>query len=129
MKKIALILCVLMLTATGAFATQQYFSTGSVSVGGGTETDGDTADMMNCGLSANVTAMYEDSDTTQTQWYAIGTFHTGGTEVYATAQDVTSIYKLDAGKQPGSSETTLFNGIPAASDESTVWSEGAWTSL
>ena len=126
MKKIAIITAVFLLFSTGAFA-QQKTGTGTLTLGGGTETGGATSDTLSMGLSSNVTAMYEDSDTVQTQWYAIATAHQGGTEIYATAQDVTGIYKLVAGKKPG--DAPSFDGIPAASDESTVWSDGAWKAL
>ncbi len=126
MKKLTLIALVVLFAATGAYADQKTFN-GTVTIGGGTETDGTASDTLSMGLSSNVTAMYEDSDSTQTQWYAIATAHQGGTEIYATAQDVTSIYKLVAGKTPG--DAPDFEGIPSTSTDSTVWSEGAWKAL
>lgn len=125
MKKIFLATALLLLMTLPAFAeglaTDQ---TGNLTIGGS-----DSTDTLTSGLSSNVHAYYNTDGVAgaAAQWYVIGTYHLGGTDVYATAQDITSLYKLDAGKIPGSLFT--WSGLPTDSSASNVWSQDVWVQL
>lgn len=125
MKKLFLVTAILLLmTAPGFAATMGQDQSGTFSAGWATGVD-----TLSCGLSNNVHAVYYTDGTAAApaQWYAIGTYHIGGTEVYATAQDITSIYKLKAGKTPGNNFT--WTGMPTDSGNSNIWSSGVWEQL
>jgi hypothetical protein len=99
--------------------------TGTFTIGGT-----DSTDTMTSGLSSNVHAYYNTDGVSGTaaQWYVIGTYHLGGTEVYATAQDITALYKLSAGKEPGSTLSS-WSGLPTDSSTSNIWSGDVWEKL
>jgi hypothetical protein len=120
MKKIFLVTALLLLMTVPAFADEG--STGTLTMG-----SGDNA--LDCGLSSNVYATYgtDGSASAPSQWYVIGTYHVGGTMVYATAQDITALYKLKAGKTPGNKFT--WTGLPSDSEDSNVWSYTVWEQL
>lgn len=122
MKKIFLIAALLLIMTVPAIAAVGVEATGNLSIGGT-----DTTDVLTCGLSSNVYALYDNDGATRTQWYVIGTYHLGGTEVYATAQDITSLYKLTDGKNPGDQFT--WTGLPADSSASSSWSGDVWEQL
>ena len=126
MKKVILATAIFLLMTAPAFAatTNGGDQSGTFSAGWATGVD-----VLSCGLSNNVHAVYYTDGATGTpaQWYAIGTYHIGGTEVYATAQDITSIYKLKAGKTPGN--TFSWTGMPTDSGSSNIWSSGVWEQL
>lgn len=125
MKKIFLVTVLLMFMALPAFAEGLATdTTGNLTIGGT-----DSTDTLTSGLSSNVHAYYNTDGVSgaAAQWYVIGTYHLGGTEVYATAQDITSLYKLDAGKTPGALFT--WSGLPTDSGTSNIWSGDVWTQL
>ena len=82
-------------------------------------------------VSPGVFAYYEDDLAALPQWFGIATIHQGGTKIYATAQDSTSIYNQDA---PDSTTitlgvfTTLYGTLPtqvqSASDS--YWTDSVW---
>lgn len=130
MKKIFLITALLMFVASSAFAVGLGVDqTGTFTIGGSADSGGTATDLLTCGLSSNVHAYYNTDGTSAApaQWYTIGTYHVGGTEVYATAQDITSLYKLDAGKTPG--DLFTWTGLPTDSGSSNVWSADVWKQL
>jgi hypothetical protein len=127
MKKILLITALLLFVASSAFAGIGDDSVGSLSIGGGTTAAGVVSDVLTCGLSSNVHAIYDNDGVASTQWYVIGTYHLGGTQVYATAQDITSLYRLDAGKVPG--DVFEWSGLPEDGASSNVWSSAVWVQL
>jgi hypothetical protein len=96
--------------------------TGTFTIGGT-----DSTDTMTSGLSSNVHAYYDNDGATSTQWYVIGTYHIGGTEVFATAQDITALYKLANGKVPG--DEFSWSGLPADASASSEWSGTVWQQL
>jgi hypothetical protein len=131
MKKILSITVALLLMSSSAFALGQGVDQlGTFSVGG-TNTGNPSlpAPTLSCGLSSKVHAIYYTDGTgpAPAQWYSIGTYHLGGTDVYATAQDITGLYKLRLGKVPGN----LFEwaGMPEDSTASATWSAGLWTAM
>lgn len=96
--------------------------TGTFTIGGT-----DSTDTMTSGLSSNVHAYYDNDGATSPQWYVIGTYHIGGTEVFATAQDITALYKLANGKVPG--DEFSWSGLPADASASSEWSGTVWQQL
>ena len=85
-----------------------------------------TKPTLTMGLSTKVHARYVTSDT-PAQWYTIGTYHEGGTKVYATAQDVTKIYKKSY--TVGEDAATAFTGLPTEGQSESQWSGGVWNAL
>ena len=123
MTKIKLLVLITMFLMFASFSyADQVTATGTMTIGGN-----GTTDTITMGLSNNVTAVYEDGDVVNTQWYAIATSHLGGTQVYGTAQDVTNLYKLTTEKSPGTVAT--FTGMPANNTSSADWSTGVWEAL
>lgn len=129
MKKLFLVSALVLIMVSPVFAASGDEMTNTFSVGGGQDSNGDATQTLTCGLSNNVHAVYytDGSTTAPSQWYSIGTYHIGGTEVYATAQDITSIYKLKAGKVPGN--TYEWTGMPEDSTASATWSSDVWKQL
>lgn len=126
MKKVFVITLTLLLMVSTSFALTDPV-TGTLTVGGSADAAGDATDTLAMGLSANVSAVYEDGGAVQTQWYAIATSHLGGKQVYGTAQDVTALYKLANDKVPGTPAD--FAGMPADATASSSWSSGVWKQL
>jgi len=122
MKKIFLITVMLLVICAPAFAAIGVDSTGTLSVGGT-----DTTDTLTCGLSSQVHAIYDTDGVagTPAQWFVIGTYHVGGTQVYATAQDITNIWHQD--KIPG--KAFVWSGLPEDSAASNEWSGDVWEQL
>jgi hypothetical protein len=77
------------------------------------------------GLSNSVHAQYVTNAATSVQWYAIGTYHEGGTKIFATAQDITKIYF----KSHTSGDTSDITGLPTAPQSESAWSAGSWAAL
>jgi hypothetical protein len=127
MKKILIIAALLLFVSAPSFAEIGADSTGNLTIGGGTTAAGVESDTLTCGLSSNVHAYYDNDGATSTQWYVIGTYHIGGTEVFATAQDITALYKLANGKVPG--DEFSWSGLPADASASSEWSGTVWQQL
>ena len=125
MKKIVLLsIFTVFICGTSSFAALQVSSNSDFEMG---KTAGKT---ITVGLSSNVTAAYENGGETDPQWFAIGTAHTGGTQVYGPAQDVTNLYKLVNDKATGQTiDSTTFSGMPQDSDSSNDWSSGVWEKM
>ena len=87
-----------------------------------------TKPTLTMGLSTKVHARYVTSDT-PAQWYTIGTYHEGGTKVYATAQDVTKILQKSLYGSCEGNESTAFTGLPTQSQSESQWSGGVWNAL
>ncbi len=124
MKKVLTITAALLLLASSGFAAQVDSVGSDLTIGGGGTPATKT---MSSGLSSNVSAVYENGGATKPQWYAIATSHLGGKQVYGTAQDVTSLYKLAVEKTPGVAAN--FEGMPEDSTASSSWSTGVWKKL
>ena len=127
MKKVFLITVLLMVIAAPSFALTVAKATGQLEMGGT-----DSSPEFSCGLSNEVRAHYvtDGVSGTAAQWYAIGTYHLGGNNVYGTAQDITNVYKLSdtAAKAPGA-KYTAWTGFPEDSDSSNLWSGDIWQAL
>ena len=136
MKKILFVALLVMAMVSPSFAASTGIGadqTGTMTIGGGAKNDGtgDT-DTLAMGLSSNVHGYYDTDGTSAApaQWYVIGTYHLGGNNVYGTAQDITSLYKLadDDAKTPGELYT-WGSGLPADSGDSNTWSGTVWEKL
>lgn len=128
MKKVKVfVLMAILLMFASISSADQVTAEGTLTIGGGNDSTGAATDTISMGLSNNVSAVYEDGDVTQTQWYAIATSHLGGTQVYGTAQDVTNLFKLTNEKTPGTAAD--FSGMPADNTASSDWSSGVWEAL
>jgi len=87
-------------------------------------TDGATTDPATLALnfSPSVAGQYTTEGATDNeQWYSIGTYHAGGSLVYATSSQQTSIWKASR----ETNETFTDSAIPATEDNSN--SESQWT--
>lgn len=119
MKKTLLALSIMIILTSGVAFAATY--KGTMTIGG----SGDNPEL-SMGLSNEVRATYaEDGGGDPAQWYTIATYHIGGTRVFGTAQDITSIYYLDK-DSGGEFEWT---GMPADGTDSEVWSEDVWKRL
>eukprot|EP01155_Anaeramoeba_flamelloides_P032274 Anaeramoba_flamelloidesa92340_13.p2 GENE.a92340_13~~a92340_13.p2 ORF type:complete len:124 (-),score=14.01 a92340_13:76-447(-) len=120
MKKIVFLAVFLMLFSGSAFAWTSTSDNGNI----------DCADVFTIGLSPNVEAGYTVADNTGVNdFFVIGTYHTQGDEVFATAQTLTKVWTASA-EDTGSTMVDLFATIPqtaadAASDD--LWSEDGWS--
>jgi len=123
MKKIILVLFALMI-ASPALATDFTNYSGSL-LSGSKLTCGTGANQMEIGLSPKVAALYRINATTPAQWYLIAAVHIGGNEAYATAQDLTKIYKhpYTAGSDTPAS---LLTALPADMTSESQWSSAGW---
>jgi len=84
-------LSVFLLTSSTSFATQKDNSTDP---GSRLELDSG-ATTLQLGFSPSVAGLYSiEAVTGDEQWYAISTYHQGGTLFYGTASDQTSIFKF-----------------------------------
>lgn len=91
MKKIMIILIVLLLLPMAAMAVDA----NNGQAGTPLELTG-----LTISTSPGVFAFYRNSGNGTPQWYLIATAHGGGTKFYATAQNATSIFKLDDATAP-----------------------------
>lgn len=74
-------------------------------------------------FSPKVVGSYWTEGTTgNEQWFAIGTYHAGGTMAWATASNFTSTYKKTLPTDAVPTVSTAFSGVNA-----TKASAGAWT--
>ncbi len=82
-------------------------------------------------LSPKVVAGYTVANNTGVNdWYVVGTYHNGGTKVFATASSITKIWNDEAAA--GEALSDLFADAPqtpanAGSDD--VWSDAGWSAL
>ena len=75
-------------------------------------------------LSPNVSAEYTDgvnATNVAKQWYVAGTTHTGGNFTYATAANITKIYKLK-----NNAAGNRFGDMPDSVQSESVWSTSGW---
>ena len=117
------------------FAALLFASTSFAAISAGTAVDSTAGELqlvpasgptLTMGLSTKVHARYLTSSA-PAQWYTIGTFHEGGTKVYATAQDVTKIYKK--AYTVGEDNDAAFTGLPTEGQSESAWSGGVWNAL
>lgn len=126
MKKVLLIAALIVSVATPGFASvfTDDSADGQIVCGA---TNGNS---LSIGLSPNVTAGYTVANNTGVNdFFVIGTYHTQGDEVFATAQTLTKIYTASAADS-GQTMATIFDTVPqtaanAASDAQ--WSGDLWT--
>ncbi|HEX9778710.1 MAG TPA: hypothetical protein VGA63_11235 [Geopsychrobacteraceae bacterium] len=79
-----------------------------------------TGEELSLDFSPKVMAMYGDDGVTgAVQWYVIATYHIGGTKTYATAQNITSIYKAD--------DTLDFTDVILTEASVEAWSGDVWS--
>ena len=127
MKKVLYILVFVLFVTTPVFA-EDYSNLNSGSFTTNFTLGGTTDETLTVGMSNEVRGLYRiESGATQPQWFAIATYHIGGNNVYGTAQDITNIFKLTDGKEPGSEFT--WSGLPEDSTASNEWSSGVWEAL
>jgi len=75
-------------------------------------------------MSPSVFGSYWTEGTTgNEQWYAIGTFHAGGTYAYATAQNFTSVYKRTLPTDAAPTVSTAFAGVVTTPASAGTWSD------
>jgi len=75
-------------------------------------------------LSPNVTAQYTDgvnATGVAQQWYVAGTTHSGGNFTYATAANITKIYKL-----ANDADGNRFADMPDTTQSESLWSDNGW---
>ena len=123
-KMILVIACVLAMGSTafaGAYTSAE--GEGALALGAGSAT---TAPILTIGLSPKVRASYFTDGTSAgtAQWYAIGTVHPGGTEVYGTAQNLNNVYKRTF--TTGTTIDTAFFGLPSGPNSASDWSDNGW---
>lgn len=79
-------------------------------------------------LSPSISAVYIQptavADKAEAQWYAIGAGHPGGTQVYATAQNITNIYTKSIAD--ATELTTVLGEIPESKVSESDWSTNSW---
>ena len=87
-----------------------------------------TGTSLTIAVSPGVFAYYEDDATTTPQWYLIASAHQGGTNVYATAQNSTSIFRQAPNVAP--IELTTVTGMTYPTQLEAVsedyWSDSSW---
>lgn len=79
------------------------------------------------GLSPKVRASYitDGTDKGTAQWYAIGTVHPGGTELFGTAQNLNNVYKQTF--TTGTTINDAFFELPATPNSASQWSDAGWS--
>ena len=127
-KKIFFLLFVMSFVCANAYAAQIDSAEGAIDLfeDGVTVDTGDGNAYPALGLSPKVEAIYvtDGTDSTDTQWYAIGTIHPGGNKVYATAQDVNNVYSQD--HITGTDIATSLAKVPTNSTSPDLWSTSGW---
>lgn len=126
MKKLAVFLALFaFFTASSAFAAD--YDNVTDGIPGGRLICGAT-DTLEVGVSPKVAALYRETHTgtTPPQWYLISTVHIGGTEAYATAQDITKTFKksFKAGDDTAEGIWGTLATVPTSENE---WSTGGWS--
>jgi hypothetical protein len=113
-KNFTLLIIAVFLVAFGspAFAATATNTAGQALTLGGTNTED-----LELTFSPQVLAYYGEDGATSPQWYVISTYHSGGNTTYATAQNITSIYK----KVDTKSFTDVITTEASASDWSASW--------
>lgn len=106
------ILVVALLSSTNAFALLEANTNEGATAGESLElTDGLTDEnVLVLNFSPSVNAIYEADtadDEGNKQWYAVSTYHSGGTLFYASSSDSTSIYKQSRSASQLFSEVTI----------------------
>lgn len=78
------------------------------------------------GLSPKVVAIYFTNGTTQAtaQWYAVGTVHPGGNEIFGTAQNLTNTYSKDY--LTGTTINSTLYDLPTGPNSDVEWSDNGW---
>lgn len=117
MKKIMLLILVAIFTASSAMAVD-YDNYGSGTAIDAARVVCGATDTLEIGLSPKIAALYRTNAATNPQWYLVATVHIGGTEAYATAQNVTKTYKKTY--SAGTAITDAFSGLgtaPASEDD------------
>lgn len=78
------------------------------------------------GLSPKVYGIYytNGTDAGTAQWFAIGTAHPGGNEMYATAQNLTNNYKKTF--TAGTTINSALFALPASPNSADAWTDALW---
>jgi hypothetical protein len=126
MKKNIFVLCLVLMTVLLVSGSSLAAQVDNTDDPGSILTVGTAEDNVEFTFSPSVAGLYGDDDD-DNQWYVISTYHSGGTRTFATAQNITSIYKTITTDAAGEEVRILsFDDVidtPASMED---WSTGVW---